>query len=67
IDSIPTGDYIILVANGNASFDTWDPLLKSQLKSALGSKLIDSLTSNNAYIIMGQKGNSTPSFEKFNK
>jgi hypothetical protein len=70
IDSIPTGDYIVLLANGPAYFTKWNQSLKTKIEAALGAQLIDSLTADTlAYIIMGKKGNNNtiPSFEKFNK
>jgi hypothetical protein len=71
IDSIPTGDYILLVADGPGYFSNWGQPLKNKLKAALGSTLIDSLNANYGYVILAKKGNggTLPMlfYENFNK
>jgi hypothetical protein len=69
IDSIPTGDYIFLVANKNANFTQWDPALKKKIETELGATLLDSLKDDYPYIIMAKKGDGislvTPLVEKY--
>jgi hypothetical protein len=73
IDAVPTGDYILLLANGPGFFSSWDQTLTDKFKTALGSTLIDSIIANYSYVILAQKGNyplggggPLPAFENYN-
>jgi hypothetical protein len=57
IDAIPDGDYILLCSNGEIYGSSWDTLLNAKFKTALGSRLVDSISNGRPYIILAKKGN----------
>jgi hypothetical protein len=72
IDAVPVGDYIMLCNKGEIYGSDWNILLKDKLKTALGSRLADSIVTGRPYVILAIKGNYAigtgplPLVEKFN-
>jgi hypothetical protein len=65
VDSVKTGDYVLLVSAGNANFETWEdgnnqpPFNKYLNKKVeeLGCQKLPYLKDKDPYIFLGQKGN----------
>jgi hypothetical protein len=60
IDRVKSGDYVLLMTSGNASFSSWKPSLKTKMKEAFGARLLDSLSDNMPYIILARKDSKEP-------
>lgn len=65
IDSLPTGDYVILGNSGDAYFSSWTPALKDKIKTAFGAKFLDSLSDGMPYILVAKKGDANPLYEVY--
>lgn len=65
IDSLPDGDYVLFVNQGNARFSSWSNALKDKFENDLGAKYVDSISDGMGYILLARKGDTEPIFEKY--
>ena len=66
LDSVKTGDYVLLMSFGDIYYQNWSSALKDKIKAVLGAKYVDSLQAQSPYIILGKKG-SSPISEAYGK
>lgn len=65
IDSVKSGDYVLLMNKGDAHYEDWGTALKNKIKSAFGARFIDSLTPGMGYILLARKDSSKPIAEYY--
>ena len=59
LDSIPTGDYVLIFTIGDIEFNNWSPELAAQLEKIGGSATtIATLGAGDPYILFGKKGDA---------
>lgn len=63
LDSIPIGDYVLLLSTSNNTIQTLSQPLKDALHQ-FGCFTLDTLKNGNAYVFIGRKGNNLPILER---
>lgn len=63
IENVASGDYILIVSDGNAYYDTWSIELKNAVES-IGAQFLDQLVNGEPYILLGKKGSAVADVEQ---